>query len=778
MKTNFNSDWQFRDGNDWIAVTLPHTPKIEAYDVGMHFQGESHYRKTFHIAPDDLGKRIVIEFEAIMQYCEIRVNGVERARHFGGYLPVYVDITDIAQEDNTVEVLADNRDMKDVPPGKPLEVLDFCYFGGIYRNAWLHITDQTYITLPVQKGKVAGGGIFVTYPHVSTEQAAVHVLVNAENGHETDDTVSVQITLRRGEDCIASVSSEPVVLSAGEDADFSFDLTVQKPLLWCPEHPHLYDLEVKLYRGTCCLEHKTVPIGIRSVAVRNGQFLLNGKSVKLYGTNRHQAFPYVGNAASDEAHDRDACLLKEMGINFVRLAHYPQSEGFLSACDALGIMLVEPIPGWQWFENSEPFRRRVLENAHDMVLRDRNHPSIIFWESTLNESHNMPNDFCREIVEAIKAEYPTDQCLCSGDTINKDAEYIGLDISHPLPYRFVSGCEGRRGDAHAWNGVQYYREYGDWDFGGNDSTSRKGREDGDIAMLMACWNQWHIYAHIFNKPEIIGIANWVGIDYNRGYCPEFPICRCGALDSLRRKKFLFEMMRSQGSSEPMVFIANHWLSEQTARKIVVFSNCDTVALYINGKLFAKNTPACGPLAEYKVHKLDGDPYYWMDGTEVRELEKCAADVDPIAAYQDNLMWNGDDAMGTMHPYFVFDAVPYERGCVEAIGYIDGNEAARHAVHSFGTPGQIRIVPDDRYAPLKADNNDFIFVDADILDDAGHPVYTYDAPVSFIADGGTIIGPDTVDAIAGKATVLLRAAGDVTVTVKSGTIAATLFIHTC
>jgi len=778
MKTNFNSGWQFRDGDDWIAVTLPHTPKIEAYDVGLHYQGESYYRKTFYIAPENIGQRIVIEFEAIMQYCEIRVNGAEAVRHFGGYLPVYVDITDITQEENIIEVLADNRDMTDVPPGKPLEVLDFCYFGGIYRNVWLHMTDRTHITLPVQKGTVAGGGIFVTYPHISTEQAAIHVLVNVENGHKTDDTVSVHIALHCGDNDIARVPCAPTVLGSGQDADFVFDLTVQNPLLWSPEHPCLYDLEVELRRGDRCLEHKTEKIGIRSVSVRHGQFLLNGEPVKLYGTNRHQAFPYVGNAASDEAHYRDACLLKEMGINFIRLAHYPQSEGFLSACDALGIMLVEPIPGWQWFEDSEPFRCRVLENAHDMVLRDRNHPAIVFWESTLNESHNMPNDFCREIVDAIKAEYPTDQCLCSGDTINKHAEYIGLDISHPLPYQFVPGCENQKGDAPAWNGVQYYREYGDWDFGGNDSTSRRGREDGDIAMLMACWNQWHIYAHIFNKPEIIGIANWVGIDYNRGYCPESPICRCGALDSFRRKKFLFEMMRSQGSSEPMVFIANHWLSEQTARKLVVFSNCDMVELYINGKLFAHESPACGPLAEYKVHKLDGDPYYWMDGTDARELEKRAVDVDAVAAYQDDLMWNGDDAAGTVHPYFVFDAVPYERGCVEAVGYINGKEAARNAVYSSDTPSQIRIVPDDRYAPLKADNNDFIFVDADVLDADGHLVYTYNAPVSFSVAGGTVIGPDTVAAIAGKATILLRATGDVTVTVKSGGLTASLPIHTC
>jgi len=783
MKRLFNDGWLFLEDGEWTSVTIPHTPKIEAYDVGIHFQGKSYYKKSFSLDKSDLNKRLVLEFEAIMQYCEIRVNGGEVVRHYGGYLPVYVDITGIAKAENVVEVMADNSDMPDVPPGKPLDVLDFCYFGGIYRNAWLHVTDKTFITLPVQKSKVGGGGVFVTYPKVSSAEASVSVKVNVENSGEKADKITVKATLSYKNNAVFT-GEKQVALSPKADEDAAFDFTVDLPKLWSVKNPNLYDLKVELIRFGEVIESHCERVGIRSIAVKDGAFYLNGKKIKLYGTNRHQSFPYVGNAASDEAHYRDACLMKELGVNFVRLCHYPQSESFLSACDELGIMLAEPVPGWQWFRNTEQFRRIGIENAREMVLRDRNHPSIIMWEATLNESHDTPDEFSKSVVDAIRAEYPGDQCICSGDSINKNTEFIGLDICHPNSYRFIKGKEDMTGIPPAWNGNQYFREYGDWDFGGNYSTSRKGREEGDLAMLLSCWNQWHTYARLFNQPEIVGMANWVGIDYNRGYCPEFPICRCGAYDSLRRKKFMYEMMRSQGSDEAMVFIANYWENEQNTRKLVVFSNCDEVELLVNGKPIERRRPEKGGFKEYKVRGIYSDPYYWADGTDAKDIKVEAygnnsyADlIDPEKVYNAGLIFDGGSAEGTMHPYYLFTGVPYEKGCVEAIGYIDGVEAARHKVCSYGLPSLLSIVPDDRYAPLVANANDFIFVDVDILDESGNPVFNCAFEVSVSVENGFIVGPSTLKAIGGKATFMLKAYGDVTLSACCNGMTATKVITT-
>lgn len=782
MKKIFNEDWLFLEEETWKRVSLPHTPKIEAYDVGRNYQGKSYYKKNFILKKPQLDKRLILEFEAIMQYCEIKVNGKNAATHYGGYLPVYVDLSGVAVEGvNTVEVMADNRDNPDIPPGKPLDVLDFCYFGGIYRNVWLYETDKLAFSLPVMKKKVAGGGVFVTYPNVEASNADVNVKINVENGHESERNATVKLTLSRNGTVVFHACKSSIVT---DESDFVFDFSVKNPDLWSPSAPNLYDLTIELYNGEALLETYRKKIGIRSVRVSEGKFYLNGQETKIYGTNRHQSFPYVGNAASDEAHYRDMALLKETGMNFVRLCHYPQAESVLDACDELGLMVTEPVPGWQWFIGSEAFKRIGIENARDMVLRDRNHPCVVFWETTLNETHNTPNEYAREVVRAVKAEYPTDQCLVSGDTIMKDAEYIALDINHPNDYMFIEGMKDKKGLPPAWNGVQYFREYGDWDFGGNYSTARRGREDGDVAMLLACWNQWIVYERYFAHPEVIGMANWVGIDYNRGYCPEFPVCRCGILDGFRQKKFQFEMMRSQASSEPTVFIANYWEHPETTNKIVVFSNCDEVELSVNGKVVERRRPEQGASEEYKIKGLYANPYYWADGTDAKDLVfeehgnmGIAGKIDPIKIYRDNLIWDGSCAKNALHPYFVFDDVTYEKGYVEAVGYIGGKEAARHKVCSYGKPSAMLFVADDTYAPLKANDNDFIFVNAKIVDESGNLVYNCTDTVRFSVTNGSIIGPSELKAIAGVATVMVKATGMLTVSASCGDLYAETKIKT-
>ncbi|MBR2466221.1 MAG: DUF4982 domain-containing protein [Clostridia bacterium] len=783
MKIRFNDGWQFLDNGEWTDVTLPHTAKVEEYDVSMHYQGKDRYRKHFSVSGEDLLKRTVFEFEAIMQYAEITVNGVLVCRHFGGYLPAYADVTGILREgDNIIEVLTDNTDAPDIPPGKPLANLDFCYFGGIYRNVWLHKTDRLHITLPVMKAKCAGGGIFVSYPKVSSSEAKVRVRVNAENADSVkrDASVSVSLTLD-GRDVACAEKS--CIIAPFEDGDFSFDLTVTDPQLWSPDSPTLYDLDVRLSSGGKVIEEKRERIGIRTVRVEDGVFYLNEKPVKIYGTNRHQSFPYVGNAASDEAQYRDMCLIKEMGVNFVRLCHYPQSESTLAACDELGLMVTEPVPGWQWFNDTEQFRRLCIENAQDMVRRDRNRACVVFWEATLNEAHNTPDSFAKTVVDAIREEFPDGNCLISGDTLNKDARYIGLDICHPGK-KLENDPNGYK---LAYNGNAFYREYGDFNFGGNYSSSRRGREDGDMQMLLASWNQWHTYNERFGEPEVIGLAAWVGIDYNRGYWPEFPLCRCGALDSLRQKKFQFYMMRSQGAKEPTVFIANNWEKPENCEKIVVFSNCEEVALCVNGKMHERIKPSVGAHAPYKIRGLYADPYYWVNGSEIRDViietdgganNSLADRLDAEKLYREDLMWDGTSTDSALHPPFIFRGVTFERGFAEAIGYIDGKEVCRHKVSSYGEAAAIVINADDKYALLKPDGNDFVFVNAEITDSEGNRVYNCKDEVTFEVVGGRIIGPSTVNAIAGVATVMLSAnSANPKVVAKMGKISASSQIKT-
>lgn len=769
MKISLNDKWLFKNNGEWEEISVPHTPKTEEFDVYHPFQGKSYYRRELILEKRDLSKRIILEFEAVMQYCEVKVNGEIAAVHKGGYLPFYIDLTGKAVQCNLIEVTADNSDDPDIPPGKPWDVLDFCYFGGIYRNVNLYITDKIAITHPVMENITAGGGVAVVCENVSEKQAEVNARINVVNCYTSERAVSVYAELLYDGEKIAGAELVQTVKSKNKE-DFAFSFTVDNPRLWSPENPYLYDFEVTVKNGENVCDCKKLRIGIRSVEVSGGKFLLNGKEERIFGTNRHQSYPYIGNAAGDYAQYRDAVILKEAGVNFIRLAHYPQAESFLSACDELGIMLVEPVPGWQWWRDTEAFRSAVKENARDMVRRDRNHPSVVFWEATLNETYVTDNDFSRDVVNTIKREYPGGRCLVSGDTLRNDPEYIGIDINHPCSYQW-KGID-KPGFAPPYNGIMFAREYGDWGFGGNYSTARRGREDGDAGMLLACWGQWYDYNRLYRYPAMIGIANWVGIDYNRGYCPDVPVCRCGMLDSFRQKKFQFEMFRSQKSPEPMVFIANYWENKLLSGKIVVFSNCDEIELNINGRPFERRRPDSGADEDYKIKGIEGNEFYWADGTDARDLgEKNITKIDAEKVYLNDLSWTGGNCKNTEHPPFTFKRVPYSTGYVEAIGYINGKEAARHRVNSYSSPDHLEIVIDDRGVPLRRNDNDFVFANAVIKDCGGNTVYNFTGQVEFETHGGTIIGPARINAIAGVATVMLKASENVNLTARSGDMSA-------
>lgn len=765
MKKVLSRNWYFKEGDKWEKVTIPHTPRIEDYNVYHPFQGKSYYKYNLGLSKADISKRIILEFEAVMQYCEVKVNGVIEAVHKGGYLPFYIDLTGKVGESNVIEIMADNSDDPDIPPGKPWDLLDFCYFGGIYRNVNLYITDKLAITHAVMENITAGGGVFVRYDDVTESSAVVNVTVNIINDYTCDKEAGVFAKLSyKGEQVASGELTENV--KSHEKHDFAFKFDVVNPKLWSPKHPELYDLHVEVNKGEKLCDERDLRIGIRTVAVREGQFLINGKEERIFGTNRHQAYPYVGNAAGDYAQYRDAALLKQSGINFIRLAHYPQAESFLSACDELGIMLVEPIPGWQWWHDTEQFRNMVKENARDMVRRDRNHPSVVFYEATLNETYVSDNEFSKSVVSCIKNEYPGDQCLVSGDTIGNDPQYIGIDINHTRDDVMENGII--KSFAPAYNGVMFTREYGDWNYGGNYSTARRGREDGDSGMMLACWCQWFEYNKRYHYPQMIGVANWVGIDYNRGYCPDVPICRCGLVDSLRQKKFQFYMFRSQQSMWPTVFIANYWEDKPFSSKIVVFSNCEEVELFVNGRLVARKRPDNGPDGEYLINGNVGNEFYWVNGADVRDLgEKNNNKIDAEKVYVSNLSWTGGNCRHVEHPPFTFFDVPYEKGYIEAIGYIGGKEAARHRVNSYGEVNRIDIEPCDEYAALRRNDNDFIFVNAVMKDKDGHIVYNFTQNVEFDIEGGEIIGPHAVNAIAGVATVMVKATDNVRIRARFG-----------
>ncbi len=185
------------------------------------------------------------------------------------------------------------------------------------------------------------------------------------------------------------------------------------PRLWSPAAPHLYRLLCEVLDGGAVVDAEIHRIGIRHLAIGPDGFRINGDAMFLRGANRHQEHPYVGYALSDAAQYRDARRIKQAGFDYVRLSHYPQSPAFMDACDELGLVVMNCIPGWQYFNPDPAFTALQYRNCRDLVRRDRNHACVVLWEVSLNESP-MPPEFIARTHAIAHEEYPGDQCFTAG----------------------------------------------------------------------------------------------------------------------------------------------------------------------------------------------------------------------------------------------------------------------------------------------------------------------------------------------------------------------------
>ncbi|HYO23105.1 MAG TPA: glycoside hydrolase family 2 TIM barrel-domain containing protein, partial [Flavisolibacter sp.] len=358
----FNNGWEFVKDIDsvfsdkllkkkaavkWDKVSLPHTASIEPIEKkAQHWQGIAFYRKFFTVPASGKGKHVAIQFDAAMQEADVYLNGEHIFNHQGGYLPFYIDVSNKIKfgQENSLVVRLDNRDNPQIPPGKSLKTLDFNYYSGIYRNAWMIVKDRLYISDAVASNLAAGGGVLIRYENVNDRSATMVVQTDIRNDFEEAKNAQVRITIKdKSGKVVAQSTSKSQVASAKSFQRFTYNLSIANPKLWSPENPYLYVASIELLQNGKAVDKEIVKTGIRDVRLQDNTLYLNGKKTKIRGTNRHQEYPYVGNAASDNAQYRDAWKIKEAGFNFVRSSHYPQSPAFLDACDELGILVMDAI---------------------------------------------------------------------------------------------------------------------------------------------------------------------------------------------------------------------------------------------------------------------------------------------------------------------------------------------------------------------------------------------------------------------------------------------------
>ena len=736
---NFNSDWEFVkdvdpeisddyfDRNstiDWEQVSLPHTANIEPLVItDQQWQGDAFYRKFFEIDSEYSDNRIAIRFGAAMHEADIWLNGEMIQKHKGGYLPFVVDITDKVdvENENVLLVKLNNENNPTIPPGKPIETLDFNWFSGLYRNVDLLVNDKLQISDPIAANRVAAGGVRVNYTDVSDESATVNIQTDIENFDTSVRTAAVKVLLKDDTGRLISEKiSDPEPVPSGENLIVNHTFEVDQPNLWSPDSPYLYALTIELLEDGEAIDFWQKRIGIRTISFTDDhQFVLNGEPLQLRGTNRHQSYPYIGYALSENAQFRDAYKIKDAGFNFIRIAHYPPSTAFLEAADELGLLFMNAIPGWQFFGDEE-FQELAYRDIREMIRRDRNHPSIVIWEASLNES-DMPESFMEKAHEIVHEELPFDDTYTSG-WMDYAYDIFIPARQHASPPEYWASYPKEK--------PLFIAEYGDWEYYAHNAgfnqdayenlqeeerNSRQLRGDGQVRLAQQALNFQE--AHNSNlQGWAFGDANWVMYDYNRGY--DVDLEASGIRDIFRLPKFANYFYQSQGGpnidpnaefNRPMIYIANFWHDAgYTTAKI--YSNTDEVELFLNGESLGKKSP----------------------------------DSDRVSTH-------------LKQPPFTYEIDDFESGSLRAVGFIDGEVVAEAERNTPGEPSAMQLEYDRSGKNLTAGQNDVVFVYASVLDENGTVVPNAEPEVHFKVEGDAeLIGYNPIEAEAGIATILLRA----------------------
>lgn len=343
------------DDSEWRGVHLPDGLEYLPLDASGcgNYQGEAWYRKHFKLEGNLVGKKLFLHFEGIMGKSKVWVNGRLMTEHFGGYTPVIVDITEVAQpgKDNVIAVWADNSDDPMYPVGKSQDLLDFTYFGGIYRDCWLIAHSPLFITDANYEDEVAGGGVFVSYDKVGEKSAEVHVKTHIRNESKAYKKLLVEYVLRTTDEKEVAKQEDRLSVRPDKAVYSKAGFNVANPALWSPETPNLYYLDIRVKDAITgsVIDGYRKRIGIRSIEFKQEKGLwINGKPYgKIMGTNRHQDFAVLGNAVPNILQWRDAKKLRDAGMKVIR-THYVIDPAFMDACDELGLFALVETPGWQF----------------------------------------------------------------------------------------------------------------------------------------------------------------------------------------------------------------------------------------------------------------------------------------------------------------------------------------------------------------------------------------------------------------------------------------------
>jgi len=631
-KVSLNDAWYFEKGSNsrafeetydhsaWLPIQIPHTwndKDVLADGQRGYFRGEGWYRRDIHI-PED-GKRRYLHFEGANQVTVLYVNGLEVGSHTGGYTAFTFDITPYLKSGaNVLAVKVDNSHDASIPPLSA----DFTFFGGIYRNLWLVTTEQIHVDM-LDHGS---NGVFIDCTKLDKNRADLRVRGRIVN-HFTEDT-QLKIVSTVYDQNYTSVyeMTDSVTVNGQGSTDFK---QVKKELkgfkLWKPERPTVYTIRTAVYANSQLLDEVYNPFGFRWFEFDPSDgFLLNGSPLKLMGANRHQDRMGLGNALSDDLHRKDIDLLKEMGANFLRTAHYPQSRAVLEATDRSGILVWEEIPLVNEITISEAFTENSKTMLKEMIRQHYNHPSVviwgymneIYWKHRFLPEEELPdrNDYtlflAKELESIARSEDSTRYTAMAVHNYPLYEESGILDVPMIIGWNLYHGWYydtyedfGKFMDAQHENHperILMVSEFG----AGSDlrlSSSTPERYDfsteGQLNFMSAFLSQ------IDERPFIAGAAVWNLIDFSseRRVDPISHLNSKGLLTADRQPKDAYYLTQCFMSKDPRLRIGHTWQDRLTYRSVAVndsiwkgeiraFSNSKICSLYVDGHYVGTAVP--------------------------------------------------------------------------------------------------------------------------------------------------------------------------------------------
>ncbi|MEW4923961.1 glycoside hydrolase family 2 TIM barrel-domain containing protein [Algibacter sp. 2305UL17-15] len=648
--STINNNWKFHNGDfeveksdaTWENINLPHTwNNIDATDdTPGYYRGIGWYKKALQIdaKKEEDNSRTLIYFEGANQVADVYVNGKWVGNHKGGYTRFHFDITKFLNygEKNILAVKVDNSHNENIPPLSA----DFTFFGGIYRDVFLVQLNSVHFS----RDDYGSSGVYVTTPEVSKEKAKVQINSLLNNKANQNRTVQLLNRIIDEEGQIVSEKTQKVNIKKDKNnVSVKEIFSIENPKLWSPDNPYLYQVitQIKDAKTDEVLDESIQPLGCRwfKFDAEKG-FFLNGEYLKLIGTNRHQDYLKKGNALTDEMHVRDVRLLKEMGGNFLRIAHYPQDPTVLEMCDRLGILASVEIPIVNAITESEAFTENSLLMAEEMVKQNFNHPSLIIWAYMNEVLLRLP--FSQK-TEKERYEVYAKNVTKLASKIEHHIRALDPDRSTMIPNH---GAIERYKDAGltavpmvlGWNLYQgwYGGKFEDFDktlenlhelfpnqaliiteYGADVHPRLHSFEPERFDYTVEYGNAYHEHylKAIMERPFIVGANIWNLNDFyseSRGYAkPRTNLKGITTLD--REKKDTWWLYKTMLSEEPIVkFGQNKWNirggvaeagTNHCTQPVTVYSNGTSVEVKHNNKVY--NAEVIANIARFSIPFLNG-----------------------------------------------------------------------------------------------------------------------------------------------------------------------------